>query len=422
MELREGASRGPLDGVVVADFSRVLAGPLATMMLGDLGAEVIKIERPGLGDDTRSWGPPFAEDGSATYYLSVNRNKRSVALDLADTEQRAQARTLALRADVVVENFRAGAMAGFGLDYESLQADNPGLVYCRVSAYGSAEGRSLPGYDFIVQAASGFMSITGEAGGQPTKTGVAIVDVVTGLHATVGIVAALAERETSGRGQFVEVNLLSSALAALVNQSSAFVSGGVVPGRMGNLHPSITPYETFATATGPIAIAATNERQFSDLCESLDAPRLLADERWATNTARVEHREALAAELASILVLESCEHWVSRLSARGIPCSPVNSIDAAFALADQLGLDPVRQLPRGDRSPGTTVANPISLSRTPTAHRLAPPDLGADTAAVLEALRSEREQPTTGSSVLARRGDEQHSQRGIEIDNAEEPP
>ena len=375
--------------MVVADFSRVLAGPLAAMMLGDLGADVIKIERPGLGDDTRSWGPPFSEDGSATYYLSVNRNKRSVVLDLADPEQRAQARDLALSADVVVENFRAGTMERFGLDYESLQADSPGLVYCRVSAFGPSGGRDLPGYDFIVQAASGFMSITGEAEGTPTKTGVAIVDVVTGLYATVGIVAALAERETSGEGQFIEVNLLSSALAALINQSSAFVSGGVVPGRMGNLHPSITPYETFPTATDPIAIAATNERQFSGLCKSLDALHLLADERWATNTTRVEHREALAAELESILRREPCEHWVERLTEYGIPCSPVNSIDAAFALAGELGLDPMGHLPRHDGRSGTTVANPITFSRTPASHRLPPPALGAHTAEVLRGLRPE---------------------------------
>ena len=381
--------RGPLDGVVVADFSRVLAGPLATMMLGDLGAEVIKIERPGSGDDTRSWGPPFAEDGAATYYLSVNRNKRSVVLDLADPEQRAQARALALSADVVVENFRAGTMERFGLDYESLRPGNPGLVYCRVSAYGSAGGRDLPGYDFIVQAASGFMSITGETGGPPTKTGVAVVDVITGLYATVGIVAALAESGVSGRGQFIEVNLLSSALAALVNQSSAFASGGVVPGRMGNLHPSITPYETFDTATDPIAIAATNERQFSGLCEVLDAPELIADERWSSNTARVEHREALTAELEAILRRQPCEHWVSRLTARGVPCSPVNSIDAAFALAAELGLDPVRHISSGDGRQHATVANPITFSRTPASHRLPPPALGADTAAVLGSQESE---------------------------------
>ena len=376
-------ARGPLDGIVVADFSRVLAGPLATMMLGDLGAEVIKVERPGLGDDTRSWGPPFADDGSATYYLSVNRNKRSVVLDLADEQQRAQAQALALSADVVVENFRAGTMERFGLDYESLRADNPALVYCRVSAFGPYGGRDLPGYDFIVQAASGFMSITGESGGSPTKTGVAIVDVFTGLYATIGIVAALAERQTSGLGQFVEVNLMSSALAALVNQAAAFVSAGVVPESMGNLHPSITPYETFDTATRPIAIAATNERQFSNLCEALDAPHLADDGRWSSNTARVEHREALAAELTSILGGEPCEHWVSRLAEYGIPCSPVNSIEAAFELAAEFGLDPVRWLSVDGEQQAPTVANPISLSRTPASHRLPPPALGADTAQVL---------------------------------------
>ena len=388
MELRAGASRGPLDGVVVADFSRILAGPLATMMLGDLGAEVIKVERPGLGDDTRSWGPPFAEDGSATYYVSVNRNKRSVTLDLADEQQRAEARALAASADVVVENFRAGTMERFGLDYESLRVDNPGVVFCRVSAYGPAGGRDLTGYDFIAQAASGLMSITGEADGPPTKTGVAVVDVITGLYATIGIVAALAERQSSGLGQFIEVNLLSSALAALVNQASTFVGAGMVPGRMGNLHPSITPYQTFDTATEPIAVAATNERQFSDLCEALDAPRLAADERWSSNTARVEHREALTAELEAVLRRRPCEHWVSRLTARGVPCSPVNTIGDAFRLAAELGLDPVRHLPGGDGPSAATVANPITFSRTPASHRLVPPDLGADTDAVLERLRS----------------------------------
>lgn len=380
---------GPVEGVVVADFSRVLAGPLAAMMLGDLGAEVIKIERPGTGDDTRSWGPPFAEDGSATYYLSVNRNKRSVVLDLSDEQQRAQARALALSADVVVENFRAGTMERFGLDYQSLQAENPRLVYCRVSAFGPAGGRDLTGYDFIVQAASGFMSITGEADGSPTKTGVAIVDVITGLYATIGILAALAERQTSGRGQFIEVNLLSSALGALINQASAFVNAGAVPGRMGNLHPSITPYQPFATATAPIAIAATNERQFANLCRALEAPHLAVDERFSSNTSRVEHREALAAQLESILLRQPCEHWVERLTALGIPCSPVNSMDAAFALAQELGLDPVRWLPAGDGQQVPTVANPITMSRTPVSHRLAPPILGADTDEVLRGLGPE---------------------------------
>ena len=391
--ISETSARGPLDGVVVADFSRVLAGPLAAMMLGDLGADVIKIERPGAGDDTRWWGPPFAEDGSATYYLSVNRNKRSVTLDLTDTEQRAQARDLAVSADVVVENFRAGTMERFGLDYASLRADNPRLVYCRVSAFGPAGGRDLLGYDFTVQAASGFMSITGEAGGPPTKTGVAVVDVFTGLYATIGILAALAERHESDQGQFIEVNLLSSALAALINQASAHVNASVVPGRMGNLHPSITPYQPFETATEPVAIAATNERQFASLCEALEAPHLVADERFSANTSRVEHREALAAQLESILVREPCEHWVERLSAHGIPCSPVNSIDAAVSFAQELGLDPVRWLPGADGQRVPTVANPITMSRTPASHRLPPPALGADTAEVLDRIRSRKERP-----------------------------
>ena len=382
------ASRGPLDGLLVADFSRVLAGPLATMMLGDLGAEVIKIERPVSGDDTRWWGPPFAADGSSTYYLSVNRNKRSVTLDLTDDEQLAQARALALAADVVVENFRFGTMERFGLDYESLRADNPGVVYCRVSAFGPSGGRDLSGYDFVVQAVSGLMSITGDPDGPPTKAGVAVVDVLTGLHATIGILAAVTERASSGRGQFVEVNLLSSALASLVNQASAFVNAGVVPGRMGNLHPSITPYQAFETASEPIAIAATNDRQFANVCEALDAPDISADERWSSNTARVEHREALVEEFESRFRRESCEHWVDVLRARAVPCGPVNSIDEAFALASRLGLDPVRLMPGEGAEQAATVANPISLSRTPASHRLAPPALGADTTEVLRRLGS----------------------------------
>lgn len=377
---------GPLAGLVVADFSRILAGPLATMVLGDLGAEVIKVERPGAGDDTRSWGPPFAPDGSSAYYLSVNRNKRSIALDLADERQRARARDLVRAADVVIENFRAGTMERFGLDYDSSAADNPGLIYCRISGFGNGAGSDLPGYDFLVQALSGLMSITGDPDGPPTKTGVAIVDVLTGLHAAVGVLAAVAERERSGRGQRLEVNLFSSALASLVNQASSFLTAGTVPARMSNQHPSVAPYETLATATGPIVVAVGNDGQFRNLCAALGRPELAADDRWATNAARVRHRAELVRQLEAVLVERSGDDWVEVLRGHEIPCGVVQGISGAFELADRLGLDAVRRLVRDDGAEVSTVANPITLSRTPASYRLAPPALGADTDQVLEWL------------------------------------
>ena len=287
---------GALDGVLVADFSRVLSGPLATMLMGDLGASVIKVERPGSGDDTRAWGPPFRGDDS-TYHLSVNRNKRSVALDLSDAEDIALARTLALRADVLVENFRPGAMERRGLGYDDLRAENVGLVYCSISGFGREGGSALAGYDFIAQAAGGLMSVTGEPDGEPTKVGVALVDVVAGLYATVGILAALRARERTGSGQRVDVNLLSSILAALVNQSSAYVAAGVTPDRMGNAHPSIAPYETFRAADVPVAVAAGNDSQFAALCSAVGDAGLADDPRFATNPARVTNRAALRVEL-----------------------------------------------------------------------------------------------------------------------------
>lgn len=381
-------SPGPLAGLVVADFSRILAGPLATMMLGDLGAEVIKVERPGAGDDTRSWGPPFAEDGFSAYYLSVNRNKRSIALDLGDERQRARARELVRAADVVIENFRAGTMERFGLDYESSKADNPGLIYCRISGFGNGAGRDLPGYDFLVQALSGLMSITGHPDGPPMKTGVAIVDVLTGLHAAVGVLAAVAERQRSGLGQRLEVNLFSSALASLVNQASSYLTAGSVPARMSNQHPSVAPYETLATATGPIVIAVGNDGQFRNLCAALGRPDLAADDRWASNAGRVRHRDELVAELEAALGERPGEDWVGVLRGHEIPCGAVQDISEAFELADRLGLDPVRRLVRDGGAGVAGVANPITLSRTPASYRLAPPGLGADTDRVLEWLDS----------------------------------
>lgn len=367
-----------MDGLKVADFSRVLAGPLAAMLLGDLGADVIKVERPDSGDDTRSWGPPYSPDGEASYYLAVNRNKRSVVIDLKTERGRRQARDLALEADALIENFRPATMESFGLGYEELAASNPGLVYARITGFGSGPGADLPGYDYLVQAMSGLMSITGEADGSPTKVGVAVVDVLTGLFTSTGVIAALLERERSGQGQFLEISLLGSALAGLVNQASSFLTADVVPGRMGMFHPSIAPYEPFATATEPVVIAVGNDGQFAGLCAVLGLEELAHDERWRSNDARVLNRHELHEAIEGVLVDETSEIWTERLRAAGIPCGPINTIEEAFHLARDLELDPVAVLRRDDGSEVPTVANPISFSRTPVAYRRPPPRLGED--------------------------------------------
>jgi len=377
----------PLKGIVIADFSRVLAGPLATMMLGDLGADVIKIERPEQGDETRSWGPPYAADGESAYYLSVNRNKRSIALDLSDEDQRAQAREIAESADVLIENFRAGTMQRFGLDYDALQVPNPGLIYCRISGFGNTLGRDLPGYDFLAQALSGLMSITGEPDGPPLKTGVAVVDVLTGLHATIGILAALNERQRSQRGQIIDVNLFSSALASLANQASSYLTTGTVPTRIGNQHPSIAPYETFSTASTPIVIAVGNDGQFRNLCCALDAEAIADDALWSSNADRVNNRKALVIALEMILKTQPHDHWLRLLKKSDVPCAPINTIAEAFELADSLNLDAIQELAHANGTTVATASNPIEFSRTPVAYRLAPPKLGADTAQVLDWLR-----------------------------------
>ena len=284
---------GALDGIVVADFSRVLAGPYATMLLADLGATVVKVERPGSGDDTRAWGPPFAADGQSTYFQSVNRNKASIALDLGAADDRRIAHALAARADVLVENHKPGALTRFGLDYTQVRAVNPAVVYCSISGFGSGAGAELPGYDLLVQAMGGLMSITGTD--EPTKAGVAVVDVLTGLHAAVGILAALHHRDRTGEGQRIEATLLTSLQSSLVNQASAYVGAGAVPGFMGNAHPSIAPYEVFAAADRTMIIAVGNDAQFARLADVLGQPGLSADPRFATNAARVEHREELKA-------------------------------------------------------------------------------------------------------------------------------
>jgi crotonobetainyl-CoA:carnitine CoA-transferase CaiB-like acyl-CoA transferase len=334
----------PLDGILVADFSRVLAGPLAAMLLGDLGADVVKVERPDGGDDTRAWGPPWRGD-EATYYLGLNRNKRSLALDLGDPRDVELARRLAGRADVLIESFRPGLMERWGLDGDTLRAANPGLVTCSITAFGTAseDARALPGYDFLAQAMGGLMSVTGEQDGRPLKTGAAVVDLVCGLLAAVGIQAALAERGRTGRGRHVEVSLMDAALMSLLNQGSAWVLGGVVPHRRGNRHPSITPYETYETADRPIALAVGNDRLFGRLCDALGLPELPADERFATNSARVAHADELAELLEAVLRTRPADDWFDALRAAAVPAGPINDVAEAFALAESLGMEPVRE-------------------------------------------------------------------------------
>jgi len=374
---------GALDGVLVADFSRVLAGPYATMLLGDLGADVIKVERPGAGDDTRAWGPPWMGD-EATYFLSVNRNKRSVTLDLRDADGRTLARELARRADVVVENFKPGVFDRLGLGYDTLRSDNPGLVYASITGFGTHGGEDLPGYDLLVQAVGGLMSVTGSRPDEPVKVGVALVDVITGLHATVGILAALQHRARTGQGQRVEVNLLSSLLSALVNQGSGYAAAGFVPQIMGNRHPSIAPYESYPTADQPFVIAVGNDSQFRATVEVLGVPELADDPRFATNPARVQHRDELFTLMCAQLATAGAQVWFERLSARGVPCGPINDVAGAFGLAQRLGLSPVV-----DAEDVPTVANPIGLSVTAPTYRHRPPRLGSDTDDVVTWLRHE---------------------------------
>ncbi|MGV9195421.1 CaiB/BaiF CoA transferase family protein [Microbacterium sp. MC2] len=371
----------PLDGILVADFSRVLAGPLATAMLADLGARVIKVERPGTGDDTRAWGPPWTEN-SASYFESANRGKESITLDLADADDLALARELAARADVFVENFRPGALARYELDYAHVSAANPGVVYCSVSGFGSGAGAHLPGYDFLVQAVGGLMSITGDpddAGGTPMKAGVALVDVLTSKDATTGVLAALYARRETGRGQHVKVDLLSSLLGSLVNQASSYLTTGVAPGRMGNAHPSIAPYELVPCANGQIAVACGNDSQFRKLAAVLGNEALADDERFATNAERVRHRPALIAELSALLAAADADAWVPRILAVGVPAGKVGTVADGFALAAELGLEPLV-----DMGPGrpAQVRHPITYSDTPVTEYTTPPRLGEHSDAV----------------------------------------
>ena len=363
---------GPLSGLLVADFSRVLAGPYCTMILGDLGAEVIKVEGPG-GDDTRHWMPPV-RGGTSTYYLSINRNKRSIALNLRDQADRAVAAELARRADIMVENFKPGGLRQFGLDYDSVKAANPSVIYASITGFGSGGGAHLPGYDLIVEAMSGLMSLQGDEDGPPYRAGVAVFDVISGLQTAIGVLAALDHRRRTGEGQLVEANLLASALAGMVNQTGAYASAGVVPHRMGNSHPSLFPYEPLPTADGDLVIAAGNDTQFRNLCAVLGAPELGTDERFAANSGRTANRDELRPLLVERLKQRTAAQWFDDLIAAGVPCGPINSVAGGVAFAEQIGLDPVVLAGQGDSAvPG--IRNALTFSATAARYDLPPPAL-----------------------------------------------
>jgi crotonobetainyl-CoA:carnitine CoA-transferase CaiB-like acyl-CoA transferase len=371
----------------------VLAGPWASQILGDLGATVYKVERPGAGDDTRSWGPPFLRDpaggpGDAAYYLCTNRNKRSITVDFTTPEGREIVQALAARADIVLENFKVGGLRAHGLDYATLRALNPRLIYCSITGFGqTGPYAARSGYDFLIQAMGGLMSITGakdgEPGAGPQKAGVAVTDILTGLYATIGILAALAHRERTGEGQHIDVALLDVQVACLANQAMNYLVGGRPPVRMGNAHPNIVPYQDFPTADGHMIVAVGNDAQFARLAAELDRPGWAADPRFATNAARVANRETLIAAIREVTVTRPTTDWVLRLERAQVPCGPINALDAVFA-DPQVRARALRvELPHPVAGHVPQVASPLRLSATPVAYRNAPPTLGADTRAVL---------------------------------------
>ena len=368
---------GPLDGLVVADLSRVLAGPYCSMLLADMGATVIKVEGPA-GDETRIWMPP-QKDGVSTYYLSINRNKKSMVLDFKDPDDVAVAHELFRRADIVIENYKPGGLVKFGLDYDAAARVNPALVYLSITGFGTAEGAKLPGYDLVVQAVSGLMSLTGDPEGEAFRAGIALFDVMTALHGLAGVLAALHQRAETGVGQHVEVNLLSSALSGLVNQTGAFVAAGVVPHRMGNAHPSVYPYQTMPTKDRDVVIAAANDRQFRSLCEVLGVAELADDPRFELNASRTANRDQLHPLLLEQLGRWSADDLFLALNNAGVPCGPINSIAEGIDLADRLGLHPRVTVGDGERQVDM-VRNPIGFSAAAPRYDLPPPLLGEHTA------------------------------------------
>ncbi|PYI39559.1 carnitine dehydratase [Arthrobacter psychrolactophilus] len=393
---------GPLSGLLVADFGRVLAGPYCTMLLADMGATVVKIESPD-GDETRDWKPPV-RNGESTYYLSINRNKGAIALDLQDSDDRDIAHGIARRADIVVENFKPNGLNRFGLDYESVAAVNPAVIYASITGFGTAGGAALPGYDLLVQALSGLMSVTGSPESPAYRSGVAVFDVMTGLHTAIGILAALQERNRSGKGQRVEVNLMSSALSGMVNQTAGYLLSGTVPTRLGNEHPSIYPYEPMATGDGDIVIAIGNDSQFRRLCEAIGTPALSADDRFVAAPQRSLNRHLLRPLLLEALSKRSSAEWFQVLTQARIPCAPINDVRQGLEFAKGIGLDPVVEVGQGaDALPG--IRNPITFSQTPVSYDLVPPAHDGHREPILAWLRatSTGAEASTGTSNSTQR-------------------
>lgn len=383
--MTEPSPARPLEGVVIADMSRILAGPLCTMVLADLGAQVIKIERPEGGDDTRTWGPPFV-DGDAAYFLSINRNKKSIALDLTDQADRDVARRIIERADVLVENFRSGVMDKFELAYEDVKRTNPEIIYCSMPAFSFDDQRELPGYDLLMQSISGFMSITGESDGEPVKMGVALLDVVAGLYAAVSILAALRQRSLDGTGSYVEVGLFEASVASLVNQAANYLVGGIIPRAAGSTHPNIVPYQAFAAADGRFVLAAANDKLYRAAALAMDRPDLVEDERYATNSSRVGHRQELVDELEGLFRQQSVDHWVDLFSEAGVPAAPVRNIEEVFQSPE--GASTILNIPDPVRGPLNVVGSPIRFRDHDSPEADAPPLLGEHGAEILRWLET----------------------------------
>lgn len=384
---------GPLDGFRVLDLSRILAGPWASQMLADLGAEVIKIERPGAGDDTRGWGPPYMPDeagnstGEAAYFHAANRGKKSVCIDMSIPQGQGLIRDLVKQSDVLLENFKVGGLKKYGLDYASLKTINPSLVYCSITGFGqTGPYAERAGYDFMIQAMGGIMSVTGEADGEPMKIGVALADVLTGLYAANAIQAALIHQLKTGEGQYIDMALLDVQVATLANQAMNYLATGNNPGRLGNAHPNIVPYQAFKTADGFIILAVGNDAQFRRFCQLAGRDDLLIDERFEKNSSRVKYRDILVPQIAQIMTTKTTASWLTELNELGIPCGPINNIDEVFADPQVQHRGMQKVLNHASAGAVASVANPINLSVTPVQYELAPPVLGENTDEVLETL------------------------------------